>query len=196
MAAAGDPRGRWDADALRDIVRDYVVETLSADDAVLVIDEAGFLKDIFDRYLRLGNMRQLHKELLSSGIVKPDRTTATGRAYGSAPGWIVAPCAAGTRSLSTGTSRSAISCWDELLSRRADVAARAIYGPAAPDGPKGPFLLSRHVRWPKTSGRRNEKRYWPIRPGRIRRHLGELTAIPRRFPVPMTRDNGALPRHL
>ena len=34
----------WDADALRDIVRDYVVETLAADDAVLVIDETGFLK--------------------------------------------------------------------------------------------------------------------------------------------------------
>jgi len=52
--AAGDPgpwrqqailgRGRWDADALRDIVRDYVVEALGADDAVLVIDETGFLK--------------------------------------------------------------------------------------------------------------------------------------------------------
>lgn len=52
--AAGDPgpwrqqavlgRGRWDADALRDIVRDYVVETLAAKDAVLVIDETGFLK--------------------------------------------------------------------------------------------------------------------------------------------------------
>jgi SRSO17 transposase len=52
--AAGDPgpwrqqailgRGRWDADALRDIVRDYVVEKLAADDAVLVIDETGFLK--------------------------------------------------------------------------------------------------------------------------------------------------------
>src|SRR5271168_5324702 len=52
--SAGDPgpwrqqailgRGRWDADALRDIVRDYVVETLAADDAVLVIDETGFLK--------------------------------------------------------------------------------------------------------------------------------------------------------
>jgi SRSO17 transposase len=52
--AAGDPgpwrqqailgRGRWEADALRDIVRDYVVETLGADDAVLVIDETGFLK--------------------------------------------------------------------------------------------------------------------------------------------------------
>src|SRR5271154_1750173 len=52
--AAGDPgpwrqqailgRGRWDADALRDIVREYVVENLAADDAVLVIDETGFLK--------------------------------------------------------------------------------------------------------------------------------------------------------
>ena len=52
--AVGDPgpwrqqailgRGRWDADALRDIVRNYVVETLAADDAVLVIDETGFLK--------------------------------------------------------------------------------------------------------------------------------------------------------
>jgi len=52
--AAGDPgpwrqqailgRGRWDADALRDIVRDYAVEHLAADDAVLVIDETGFLK--------------------------------------------------------------------------------------------------------------------------------------------------------
>jgi SRSO17 transposase len=37
-------RGRWDADVLRDIVRDYVVETLSDLDAVLVIDETGFLK--------------------------------------------------------------------------------------------------------------------------------------------------------
>ncbi|PZW37012.1 DDE superfamily endonuclease [Humitalea rosea] len=52
--AAGDPgpwrqqailgRGRWDADALRDLVRDYVVKKLAADDAVLVIDETGFLK--------------------------------------------------------------------------------------------------------------------------------------------------------
>jgi SRSO17 transposase len=52
--AAGDPgpwrqqailgRGRWDADALRDVVRDYVVEHLAADEAVLVIDETGFLK--------------------------------------------------------------------------------------------------------------------------------------------------------
>ena len=52
--AAGDPgpwrqqailgRGRWDADALREVVRDYVVERLAADDAVLVIAETGFLK--------------------------------------------------------------------------------------------------------------------------------------------------------
>jgi SRSO17 transposase len=52
--AAGDPgpwrqqailgRGRWDADALRDMVREYVVEHLADEDAVLVIDETGFLK--------------------------------------------------------------------------------------------------------------------------------------------------------
>src|ERR1022692_3529678 len=37
-------RGRWDAEALRDIVRDYVLETLGDEDAFLVIDETGFLK--------------------------------------------------------------------------------------------------------------------------------------------------------
>jgi len=37
-------RGRWDADDLRDIVRDYALETLADDEAVLVIDETGFLK--------------------------------------------------------------------------------------------------------------------------------------------------------
>lgn len=52
--AAGDPgpwrqqailgRGKWDAEALRDIVREYVVENLATNDAVLVIDETGFLK--------------------------------------------------------------------------------------------------------------------------------------------------------
>jgi SRSO17 transposase len=37
-------RSRWDADALRDLVCDYVVEALSEPDAVLVLDETGFLK--------------------------------------------------------------------------------------------------------------------------------------------------------
>jgi SRSO17 transposase len=37
-------RGRWDADALRDLVREYTLETLADEDAVLVIDETGFLK--------------------------------------------------------------------------------------------------------------------------------------------------------
>src|SRR5215204_834991 len=32
-------RGRWEADALRDIVREYALETLADADAVLVIDE-------------------------------------------------------------------------------------------------------------------------------------------------------------
>src|SRR5947208_15521511 len=52
--AAGDPgpwrqqailgRGRREADALRDIVREYVVEHLADEGAVLVVDETGFLK--------------------------------------------------------------------------------------------------------------------------------------------------------
>ncbi len=52
--AAGDPgpwrqqallgRATWDADALRDVVRDYALETLAEPDAVLVVDETGFLK--------------------------------------------------------------------------------------------------------------------------------------------------------
>jgi SRSO17 transposase len=37
-------RGRWDADALRDVVREYALETLANEDAVLVVDETGFLK--------------------------------------------------------------------------------------------------------------------------------------------------------
>lgn len=51
--AAGDPgpwrqqallgRGRWQADALRAVVRAYALETLAEPDAVLVLDETGFL---------------------------------------------------------------------------------------------------------------------------------------------------------
>jgi SRSO17 transposase len=37
-------RDRWDADALRDLVRDYATEHLADANAVLVIDETGFLK--------------------------------------------------------------------------------------------------------------------------------------------------------
>src|SRR5215216_2864712 len=52
--AAGDPgpwrrqallgRSHWTADALRDGVRDHVIETLGVPEAVLAIDETGFLK--------------------------------------------------------------------------------------------------------------------------------------------------------
>src|SRR4051794_21363933 len=52
--AAGDPgpwrqpallgRAQGGAEALRDLVRDYVVETLADPGAVLVVDEKGFLK--------------------------------------------------------------------------------------------------------------------------------------------------------
>ena len=37
-------RSHWDADVLRDTVRDYVVEALGSADGVLVVDETGFLK--------------------------------------------------------------------------------------------------------------------------------------------------------
>ncbi len=37
-------RGRWDPDALRDVMRDLAIEHLGTDDAVPVIDETGFLK--------------------------------------------------------------------------------------------------------------------------------------------------------
>lgn len=37
-------RSQWDADALRDVVRDYAVGALAEPDAVLVVDETGFLK--------------------------------------------------------------------------------------------------------------------------------------------------------
>src|SRR3954454_5706528 len=52
--AAGDPgpwrqqallgRAQWDAEALRDLVRDYALETLADPGAVLVVDETGILK--------------------------------------------------------------------------------------------------------------------------------------------------------
>jgi SRSO17 transposase len=37
-------RARWDANAARDQLRDYVLEELSSPDAVLIVDETGFLK--------------------------------------------------------------------------------------------------------------------------------------------------------
>jgi SRSO17 transposase len=37
-------RSHWDAEALRDMIRDYALETLASAGAVLVIDETGFLK--------------------------------------------------------------------------------------------------------------------------------------------------------
>ena len=37
-------RGRWDAEAARDLVRSYVVEHLGCEDGVLVVDETGFVK--------------------------------------------------------------------------------------------------------------------------------------------------------
>jgi SRSO17 transposase len=60
--AAGDPgpwrqqailgRGRWQADALRDLVREYAVESLADADAVLVLD--GWAAKLTDGFLKQG----------------------------------------------------------------------------------------------------------------------------------------------
>jgi hypothetical protein len=71
--AAGDPgpwrqqailgRGDWDADALRDIVRNYVVEHLADDDAVLVIDRSVFSNRAKRHAEWRGNTLVLHGRL-------------------------------------------------------------------------------------------------------------------------------------
>jgi SRSO17 transposase len=37
-------RAKWDCDGVRDELRAFILETLAASDAVVVIDETGFLK--------------------------------------------------------------------------------------------------------------------------------------------------------
>ncbi len=48
----------------------------------IVEAHAAIVRDIFDRYLRLGNVRLLQNELNSAGILKPSRMSAAGRSYG------------------------------------------------------------------------------------------------------------------
>src|SRR4051812_29607071 len=79
-------RGRWDADALRDIVRDYAIEHLADEDAVLVIDETGFLKQgkascgVGRQYTgsagKITTARSAYSQPMSRGMVMP---LSTGR---------------------------------------------------------------------------------------------------------------------
>lgn len=81
--AAGDPgpwrqqailvRGDWDADALRDIVHDYVIEHLANDDAVLVIDAPVF-----------SNRAKHHAEWRGNTLVRQGRSR-TARSVSSLP---------------------------------------------------------------------------------------------------------------
>jgi site-specific DNA recombinase len=50
----------------------------------IVEPHAALIRHIFNRYLKLGNMRLLQNELRSLGLVKPHRSTAAGRAFGGA----------------------------------------------------------------------------------------------------------------
>src|SRR5882724_9339367 len=82
--AAGDPgpwrqqailgRRDWDADALRDIVRDYVIEHLADDDAVLVIDEP----DRRLRYLRFASWPCVHRSRVVSSEGMDRRSRSSG----------------------------------------------------------------------------------------------------------------------
>lgn len=47
---------RWDADAVRDDLQAYVIEQLGDADAVLVLDETGFIK----KGLRLAGVKRQH----------------------------------------------------------------------------------------------------------------------------------------
>ena len=46
---------------------------------------AAIVRDIFDRYLRLGNVRAVAEELAKDGIASPIKTTITGRQFGGIP---------------------------------------------------------------------------------------------------------------
>src|SRR5260370_24179121 len=60
-------RAKWDCDGMRDALRAYLLETLAASNAVLVVDETGFLK----------------KGDTSAGVPQP--YTATGGRTGHCP---------------------------------------------------------------------------------------------------------------
>ena len=51
----------------------------------IIEPHAQIVRDIFDRYLRLGNVRLVQNELNSAGIIKPMRLSTTGRSYGGVP---------------------------------------------------------------------------------------------------------------
>jgi hypothetical protein len=77
-------RRDWDADGLRDIVRDYVIEHLVDDDAVLVIDETGFSSRARRRAEWRGNILvpQARSRTARSESSLPTRRVAGDTVYG------------------------------------------------------------------------------------------------------------------
>ena len=51
----------------------------------IIEERAEIVRDIFDRYLRLGNVRAVAEELAGEGICSPVKTTITGRTFGGLP---------------------------------------------------------------------------------------------------------------
>ena len=52
----------------------------------IVLHEAAQVRDVFQRYLRLGNVRQVADELIRDGVVTPPRVNGKGKAYAPVPG--------------------------------------------------------------------------------------------------------------
>lgn len=50
----------------------------------IVEHDAAIVRNVFERYLKLGNVRLLQQDLIANGVVKPNRLTAAGRPYGGA----------------------------------------------------------------------------------------------------------------
>jgi len=64
-------RAHWDADAVRDDLSDYIVETLGERDGVLVVDETGFIKkgaSFGGGAAPVQRHRRAHRELPDRGL--------------------------------------------------------------------------------------------------------------------------------
>jgi len=87
-------RTRWDADAVRDDLQDYVVEHLGDEKAVLVLDESGFLNPDYSPAERTGRS-SLGSSLLGFSVsARPSLDGERGRrVWGCGDGFL----GAGTR---------------------------------------------------------------------------------------------------
>jgi len=109
-------RASWDADAARDVLREYVVEHLGDDDGVLIVDETGFIK------------KGEHSAAYSASTAAPPDGSRTARSGGSCAtrGEAAAPssiegCISRVNGATTGHAarrRASQRMWSSPLSRK------------------------------------------------------------------------------